>query len=262
MREEQAKSAPPTNVKKEEAGSSEILSISVLKEERVARTRSLIDSGQDEGGVHQAIAPDTPSSGSLLTAQSKQGVFDRLAALPMEMQAQVVGSALAAYEEEWRREKFAMMLGLLSGGAFEQAKLAQETLLTLGEVRRFCLSKAPLTKAQAAQSLAVILVCGVRLFSIAELARHGEYGVYFRDFLSLKMEIDKAFLEKSTEQRSALLMSEVLGETVVCFRPKKMLTAESITLALEEMGAAGSEFGSGVRSRVVEYFAQLLKELL
>lgn len=263
MTEEQTSSAKPTNVKKESTESSEILSISILQSERLARNRALIE-GQNEGGVHQAITPDNSLLGSRLTAQSKQVVFDRLAALSVDKQAQVVGSAIAAFEGQWRSEKFAMMLGLISGGAFEQARSAQETLLSLGEVRRFCAGAHDHeAKRLTAESLATVLVCGVKLFSIAEFARLGEYGLYFRDFLSLKMSIDRAFQQLPQNERRALLNGlGTLGETVVCFRPERMATSESITASLEDMGVAASEFGTRARAGVVAFFSRVLVELL
>lgn len=254
---------------------------------------------QFEGGTHTAITPEMvaglppnmaekTTDGWLLkvnaaeninTEQQETDIVERIAALPLDKQAQVIGAGILAYQQEMSRQQVQIMVGTIAGvgdGAASLAKGAEETAKALGEVWQFSrevMLNDPVAIEKAGnvgESIGKTLVGGVRLWQVskaylADIGAAGEYSKPFKDISWLGEQIDQRWHAMTPMEQSRLtakVSTEFIGGLAAGFGIPKLAQSKKITSALEELGAAANELGDTSKERAGKFISGLLDEIL
>ncbi len=253
---------------------------------------------QFQGGTHPAITPEMvaglppntaekTADGWLLkvnaaenidTEQEETSSIERIAALPIDKQAQVIGAGILAYQQEMSRQQFQIMVGTIAGvgdGAVSLAKGAEEAAKTLGEIWQFSQEvmlndPTAIEKAgKAGEAIGKTLVGGVRLWQVSEaylgdIGATGDYSKPFKDISWLGEQIDQRWNAMTPAEQSRLaakLSTEFLGGLAAGFGIAKLAKSEKITGVLEELGAAANELGGKSKKKVGKFISGLLDEI-
>ncbi|CAN5533781.1 hypothetical protein BH11CYA1_BH11CYA1_50720 [soil metagenome] len=190
------------------------------------------------------------------TVVTPQAVFEKIAALPLDKQAQIIGTGIGAYWHEIDRQQYEILVaaatgfgkgvtGLL-GGAIGLAKCAGE----LAQFSRELIENKPIAQekaAQAGEAFGKLLVGGIRVVSVCDqylgglgaAAYEGDNTKALRDISWLGHELDKRWQSMTPAQQTELatqLGTETLGSMMLGAGIHKLSKSASIAEKLQELG--------------------------
>lgn len=213
---------------------------------------------------------------------SPQAVMEKIASLPLEKQAQVIGAGVSAYYHELDEQQYEIIVagftgiskgvnGLL-GGALGLAKsvgdLAQFSI-ELAENKPIAQEKA----AQAGEALGKLLVGGIRvvdacdhyLGGLGAAAYAGDNTKALRDISWLGHEIDKQWQAMTPAQQTELatqLGTETLGGMLLGAGIHKLSKSANLVEKLQELGTEASQMGGTTREKYAKFIGEMTEEML
>lgn len=210
-----------------------------------------------------------------------QGLFEKIGALPLDQQAQVIGAGIKAYSGELSHQQFRIGVGAITGlgdgivGLAQGAESLGKAVIGVAQFSRDVMANDPSaleTAGKAGESLGKLLVGGIRVYSAAEgylesvgaATNVGDYGKALRDVAWLGQQINSRWESMSPEEKTKLvtkLSVENLGGLAVGFGADKLAKSVKITEALEALGAEASQLGEGPRNKAGKLISRMLDEL-
>lgn len=213
---------------------------------------------------------------------SPQAVMEKIASLPLEKQAQVIGAGVSAYYHELDEQQYEIIVagftgiskgvnGLL-GGALGLAKsvgdLAQFSI-ELAENKPIAQEKA----AQAGEAFGKLLVGGIRvvdacdhyLGGLGAAAYAGDNTKALRDISWLGHEINKQWQAMTPAQQTELatqLGTETLGGMLLGAGIHKLSKSANLVEKLQELGTEASQMGGTTREKYAKFIGEMTEEML
>lgn len=213
---------------------------------------------------------------------SPQAVMEKIASLPLEKQAQVIGAGVSAYYHELNEQQYEIIVagftgiskgvnGLL-GGALGLAK-------SVGDLAQFSKELAenkPIAQEQAAQAgetFGKLLVGGIRvvdacdhyLGGLGAAAYAGDNTKALRDISWLGNEIDKQWQAMTPAQQTELatqLGTEILGGMLLGAGIHKLSKSANLVEKLQELGTEASQMGGTTREKYAKFIGEMTEEML
>lgn len=212
-------------------------------------------------------------------ALTPQAVLEKIAALPLDKQVQVVGAGIAAYQQELDHQRFRIFVGTVAGvgdgvvGLAEGVEGLGKAVCEVAQFSREVMDNDPRAADRAAKAGEVVgkvLVGGVRLWQVTDaylgdIGATGDYAKPLKDIAWLGQQIDQRWQAMSPEEKSKLtakLAVENLAGLAVGFGTTKLAKSMKVTEALEQLGADASQLGSGVREKAGKFISSMLDELM
>jgi hypothetical protein len=213
---------------------------------------------------------------------TEQNLFERIGALPLEQQAQVIGAGIKAFNRELTHQQFRMGIGAITGlgdgvvGLAQSAESLGSSIIGVAQFSRDVMTNDPAaidTAGKAGESLGTLMVTGIHVFGAADAyldgleaaTTVGDYGKGLRDVAWLGQQINQRWEAMSPEEKTRLttkLAVENLGDLAIGFGAAKMAKSEKIVETLEAMGAEASALGAGSRDKAGKFISRLLDELM
>lgn len=213
---------------------------------------------------------------------TEQNLFERIGALPLEQQAQVIGAGIKAYNGELTHQQFRIGVGAITGlgdgvvGLAQSAESLGGAIIGLAQFSRDVMTNVPAaveTAGKAGESLGRLMVAGIHVFGAADayLGRLGaattvgDYGKGLRDVAWLGQQMNQRWEVMSPEEKARLatkLTVENLGGLAVGFGADRLAKSVKITEALEALGTEASAMGSGVREKASKLISRMADELM
>lgn len=212
-------------------------------------------------------------------AITPQAVLEKIAALPLSKQAQVVGAGIAAYQQELDHHRFRTFVGTVAGvgdglvGLAEGVEGLGKAVCEVAKFSREVMENDPRAvdkAAKAGEVVGQVLVGGVRLWQVTDaylgdIGATGDYAKALKDIVWLGQQIDQRWQAMSPEEKSRLtakLAVENLAGLAVGFGTTKLAKSMKVTEALEQLGADASQLGSGAREKAGKFISSMLDELM
>lgn len=212
-------------------------------------------------------------------ALTPQSVLEKIASLPPDKQAQVVGAGIAAYQQELDHQRFRTFVGTVAGvgdglvGLAEGVEALGQAVCEVAQFSREVMDNDPRAADKAAKAGEVVgkvLVGGVRLWQVTDaylgdIGATGDYAKPLKDIAWLGQQIDQRWQAMSPEEKSKLtakLAVENLAGLAVGFGTTKLAKSMKVTEALEQLGADASQLGSGAREKAGKFISSMLDELM
>lgn len=206
-------------------------------------------------------------------------VLERLAALPLDKQAQIIGAGIAACQQELDHQRFRTFVGAVAGvgdglvGLAEGVEGLGKAVCDVAQFSREVMGNDPAAASKAAKAGEVVgkvLVGGVRLWQVTDaylggIGATGDYAKPLKDIAWLGQQIDQRWQAMSPEEKSKLtakLAVENLAGLAVGFGTAKLAKSMKVTEALEQLGADASQLGSGARDKAGRFISKMLDELM
>ncbi|MBP6745279.1 hypothetical protein KA344_08585 [bacterium] len=213
---------------------------------------------------------------------TEQNLFERIGALPLEQQAQVIGAGIKAYNAELTHQQFRIGVGAITGlgegvvGLAQSAESLGSSIIGVAQFSRDVITNDPAaveTAGKAGESLGKLMVAGIHVFGAADAylgslgaaTTVGDYGKGLRDVAWLGQQINQRWEAMSPEEKSRLatkLTVENLGGLAVGFGADRLAKSVKITEALEALGTEASAMGSGVREKASKLISRMADELM
>ncbi|MBA4026697.1 MAG: hypothetical protein C0473_00495 [Cyanobacteria bacterium DS3.002] len=213
---------------------------------------------------------------------TEQNLFERIGALPLDQQAQVIGAGIKAYSGEMSHQQFRIGVGAIAGlgdgvvGLAEGAENLGKTILDVAQFSRDVMANDPAaveTAGKAGEALGKLLVGGIHIISASDAylgslgaaSTVGDYGKVLRDVSWLGQQMNSRWEAMSPEEKTRLtarLATENLGGLAVGFGTDKLAKSIKITEALEALGTEASTMGSGAREKAKRLISQMADELM
>jgi hypothetical protein len=213
---------------------------------------------------------------------TEQTLLERIGALPLDQQAQVIGAAIKAFDGELTNQQFRIGVGAITGfgdgvvGLAEGAESLGKTIIGVAQFTRDVMTNDPAaieTAAKAGESLGKLMVGGVRVFSAANdyvesvgaATNVGDYGKPLRDVSWLGQQMNNRWESMSPEEKTRLvtkLAVENLGSMATGIAIDKLAKSIKITEALEALGAEASTMGAGVHDKAKKVISKIADDLL
>ena len=212
---------------------------------------------------------------------TERSLFEKIAALPLDQQAQVIGAGIKAYSGEMTHQQIRIGVGMIAGfgdgvlGLAHSAENLGQAIIGVAQFSRDAIENRPAAAATAhhsAESLGKLLVNGVRVYSTAEgymesvgaATSVGDYGKALRDVAWLGQQMNSRWEAMTPEEKTRLttkLATENLGGFAVGFGTDKLAKSIKITEALEALGAEASTMAPAVKDKVNKFINRLADEL-
>jgi hypothetical protein len=213
---------------------------------------------------------------------TEQSLLERIGALPLDQQAQVIGAAIKAFDGELTNQQFRIGVGAITGfgdgvvGLAEGAESLGKTIIGVAQFSRDVMANDPAaveTAAKAGESLGKLMVGGVRVFSAANdyvesvgaATNVGDYGKPLRDVAWLGQQMNNHWESMNPEEKTRLvtkLAVENLGGMATGIATDKLAKSIKITEALEALGAEASTMGAGIHEKAKKLISGMADELL
>ncbi|MDQ5937260.1 MAG: hypothetical protein QG574_4619 [Cyanobacteriota bacterium erpe_2018_sw_21hr_WHONDRS-SW48-000092_B_bin.40] len=213
---------------------------------------------------------------------TEQNLFERIGALPLEQQAQVIGAGIKAYNGELTHQQFRIGVGAITGlgdgvvGLAQSAESLGSSIIGVAQFSRDVMTNDPAaidTAGKAGESLGKLMVGGIHVFGAADAylgslgaaTTVGDYGKGLRDVAWLGQQMNQRWEAMSPEEKSRLatkLTVENLGGLAVGFGADRLAKSVKITEALETLGTEASAMGSGVREKASKLISRMADELM
>lgn len=213
---------------------------------------------------------------------TEQNLFERIGALPLDQQAQVIGAGIKAYSGEMSHQQFRIGVGAIAGlgdgvvGLAESAENLGKTILDVAQFSRDVMANDPAaieTAGKAGEALGKLMVGGIHIISASDAylgslgaaTTVGDYGKVLRDVSWLGQQMNSRWEAMSPEEKTRLttkLATENLGGLAVGFGTDKLARSVKITEALEALGTEASTMGSGAREKAKRLISQMANELM
>lgn len=212
-------------------------------------------------------------------AITPQALLEKIAALPVDKQAQIIGAGIAAYQQELDHQRFRIFVGTVAGvgdgvvGLAEGVEGLGKAVCEVAQFSREVMDNDPRAADRAAKAGEVVgkvLVGGVRLWQVTDaylgdIGATGDYAKPLKDIAWLGQQIDQRWQAMSPEEKSKLtakLAVENLAGLAVGFGTTKLAKSMKVTEALEQLGADASQLGSGAREKAGKFISSMLDELM
>ena len=213
---------------------------------------------------------------------TEQNLFERIGALPLEQQAQVIGAGIKAYNAELTHQQFRIGVGAITGlgegvvGLAQSAESLGSSIIGVAQFSRDVITNDPAaveTAGKAGESLGKLMVGGIHIFGAADAylgslgaaTTVGDYGKGLRDVAWLGQQMNQRWEAMSPEEKTRLatkLTVENLGGLAVGFGADRLAKSVKITEALEALGTEASAMGSGVREKASKLISRMADELM
>ncbi|MFA6208159.1 MAG: hypothetical protein WCT03_06975 [Candidatus Obscuribacterales bacterium] len=213
---------------------------------------------------------------------TEQNLFERIGALPLEQQAQVIGAGIKAYNGELTHQQFRIGVGAITGlgdgvvGLAQSAESLGSSIIGVAQFSRDVMTNDPAaidTAGKAGESLGKLMVGGIHIFGAADAylgslgaaTTVGDYGKGLRDVAWLGQQMNQRWEAMSPEEKTRLatkLTVENLGWLAVGFGADRLAKSVKITEALEALGTEASAMGSGVREKASKLISRISDELM
>ena len=213
---------------------------------------------------------------------TEQNLFERIGALPLEQQAQVIGAGIKAYNAELTHQQFRIGVGAITGlgegvvGLAQSAESLGSSIIGVAQFSRDVITNDPAaveTAGKAGESLGKLMVGGIHIFGAADAylgslgaaTTVGDYGKGLRDVAWLGQQMNQRWEAMSPEEKTRLatkLTVENLGGLAVGFGADRLAKSVKITEALEALGTEASAMGSGVREKASKLISRMTDELM
>lgn len=139
---------------------------------------------------------------------TEQNLFERIGALPLEQQAQVIGAAIKAYNAELTHQQFRIGVGAITGlgegvvGLAQSAESLGSSIIGVAQFSRDVITNDPAaveTAGKAGESLGKLMVGGIHIFGAADAylgslgaaTTVGDYGKGLRDVAWLGQQMNQ-----------------------------------------------------------------------
>ena len=212
-------------------------------------------------------------------AITEQGLFEQIAALPLDKQAQVIGAGIQAYSNELNHQQFRILVGAVAGfgdgvvGLAQGAESLGNAILQTAQFTREVMNNDPaaVDKAgKAGEAIGKLLVGGIRLWQVSDaylqdIGATGDYARPLKNLAWLGQKVDERWQSMSPEEKTTLctkLATENLGGLAAGFGTAKLAKSMKITEALEALGSEASQFGAAPREKVGKFISQMLDDLM
>jgi hypothetical protein len=209
---------------------------------------------------------------------TEQGLFERVAALAVHQQVQVVGAGIDAYQREINHQNFRIGVGLIAGVGDSVVGLAQgaESLgKAICDVAQFSKDiaennpRANYTAEQAGHSFGKLVVGGIKVIEIADnylgslgaASFNGDNTKAFRDISALGQQLNQRWSEMNPEEKTRLttrLTLDNLGPIAAAGAGAKLAKSMDIAGALQDLGASASVFGGKEREKYSRVIGQMV----
>lgn len=213
---------------------------------------------------------------------TEQGLFERIGALPLDQQAQVIGAGIKAFSGEMTHQQFRIGVGAITGlgdgvvGLAQGAENLGKAVLGVAQFSRDVMANDPATvdtAGKGGESLGKLLVGGVRVFSAAEgyleavgaATNVGDYGKPLRDVAWLGQQMNSRWEAMSPEEKTRVvtkLAVENLGAFAAGGVINKVAKSMDVAGALEELGQTAKTFGAGQREKYSKLISEMSQELM
>jgi len=210
---------------------------------------------------------------------TEQTLYERIGALPLDQQAQVLGAAIKAFDGELTHQQFRIGVGAITGlgdgivGLAEGAESLGRAVIGVAQFTRDVMVNDPAaieTAAKAGESLGKLMVGGVRLFSIANdyvesvgaAGYSGDYAKPLRDIAWLGQQMNNRWESMSPEEKTRLatkLAVENLGGIAGGVVINRLAKSIDIAGALEDLGQKAKAVGSAQRENMASLSETLQK---
>ena len=212
---------------------------------------------------------------------TEQNLYERIGALPLNQQAQVLGAAIKVFDGELTHQQFRIGVGAITGlgdgivGLAEGAENLGKAVMGVAQFTRDVMANDPAaieTAAKAGESLGKLMVGGVRLFSIANdyvesvgaVGYFGDYAKPLRDIAWLGQQMNNRWESMSPEEKTRLatkLAVENLGGIAGGVVINRLAKSIDIVGALEDLGQTAKAVGSAQRDKYGKLIADFAEEL-
>jgi len=270
-------------VERNSAGKEVVIAARLMPAETGTDNRPIKDYGYEvkQVGEHQVIKTGVEYQAGKPPEVTESSLFEKIAALPLDQQAQVIGAGIKAYSREMTHQQFRIGVGMITGlgdgvvGLAQGAESLGNTIIGVAQFSRDVMANDPAaldTAGKAGESIGKLLVSGVHVYSAAETylesigaaTNVGDYGKALRDVAWLGQQVNSRWESMSPEEKTKLVTKasvESLGGMAVGFGTDKLAKSIKITEALEALGAEASTMGPSVREKTQNLIARLQYEL-
>jgi len=214
-------------------------------------------------------------------ASNQSGIAERLWALPLDKQAQVLSAGMVAYTQEMNHQQLRIAIGTVAGfgdGVVELTKGAESLGKSLCQAGQFSKEiaqndpHAQVMAAEAGQAFGKLLVSGVKVWDVADnylgsigaASYNGDNTKVFRDIAGLGQRMNAAWEAMSPEEKTRLvtkLATENLGAYATGAGVQKLAKSMDVVGALQELGTQGSQFGAAGREAYEKMTGKLIEKL-
>jgi hypothetical protein len=212
---------------------------------------------------------------------TEKNMYERIGALPLNQQAQVLGAAIKAFDGELTHQQFRIGVGAITGlgdgivGLAEGAESLGKAVIGVAQFTRDVMANDPAageTAAKAGESLGKLMVGGVRVFSAANdyvesvgaAGYFGDYAKPLRDIAWLGQQMNNRWESMSPEEKTRLatkLAVENLGGIAGGVVVNRLAKSIDIAGALEDLGQTAKAVGSVQREKYGKLIADFADEL-
>ncbi len=210
-----------------------------------------------------------------------QAVFERVAAMPIDKQAQILSAGIQAYQQEINHQQFRVAVGEITGVGESVVGMAQgvdslgKSICDVAQFSRDLAENNPRaadTAEQASKSFGKLLVGGIRVVEVADgylgslgaASYEGDNTKAFRDVSGLGQRINQRWSEMSTEEKTSLttrLTLDNLGPIAAAGAGAKLAKSIDVAGALQDLGASASVFGGRERDKYSRVIGEMVEKL-
>jgi hypothetical protein len=212
---------------------------------------------------------------------TQQEVFERVAALSLGQQAQVLNAGFHAYHQEISQQEFRMVVGHITGVGESVVGMSQgvdSLCKSICDVAQFSRDiaesnpRAAYTAEQASKSFGKLVVGGIKVVEVADnylgsvgaASYEGDNTKAFRDMSALGQRMNLRWAEMSTEEKSSFttkLTLDNLGPIAAAGAGSKLAKSIDLAEALQDLGASASIFGAKEREKYSNVIAAVVDRL-
>jgi hypothetical protein len=208
-----------------------------------------------------------------------QAILERIGSLPLDKQAQIVGTGIVTFQQELDHQKYRIFVGAVAGFGDAAVSLTEgvenlgKSVCAVAEFSRELATNDPAAidkAAQAKEAAGKLFVGCVGLFTIADsylgnVGATGDYTKPFRDIAWLGQKIDERWQAMSPEEKTRVVTkaaTENLAGLAVGLGTTKLAKSMHVVEALEQLGKDASQLGGAARAKSGKFIESMLDELL
>ncbi len=208
-----------------------------------------------------------------------QAILERIGSLPLDKQAQIVGTGIVTFQQELDHQKYRIFVGAVAGFGDAAVSLTEgvenlgKSVSAVAEFSRELATNDPAAlgkAAQAKEAAGKLFVGCVGLFTIADsylgdVGATGDYAKPFRDIAWLGQKIDERWQAMSPEEKTRVVTkaaTENLAGLAVGLGTAKLAKSMHVIEALEQLGKDASQLGGAARAKSGKFIESILDELL
>ncbi len=211
-----------------------------------------------------------------------QGLLERIAALPLDKQGQLICTGIGAYWYEIEHQQYEILvagatgIGKGVGGLLEGAIGLGKCGCELVQFSRELVENKPIAQEKAAsagEAFGKLLVGGIRVIEVCDqylgglgaAAYDGDKTKALRDISWLGHEIDRRWQAMTPAQQTELttqLGTETLGGMMLGAGLHRLSKSASLVEKLQELGTEASQMGGSAREKYAKFIGGMAEEIL